>query len=88
MTADAIFQKLKMRLVMPIFEYICLSCGNEFEKLVPGNQVAVQCERCDSEQVEKKFSIFAAKVNASCGMKSNCPSADSAHCCSGGCPHH
>ncbi len=72
---------------MPIFEYECRNCGRSFEKLVTAS-TKVKCDKCDSEQVEKKFSTFAAKIGASCGRKSNCPSADSPHCCAGGCKHH
>lgn len=72
---------------MPIFEYECRSCGRSFEKLVTAS-AQVRCEQCDSDQVEKKFSTFAAKIGAACGRKSSCPSADSPHCCAGGCKHH
>ena len=44
---------------MPIFEYICKSCGEAFEKLVFGNQ-EITCPKCNSEDVKKKFSVFCA----------------------------
>ncbi len=73
---------------MPIFEYECRSCGNAFEKLVPNAASKVKCDKCDSGEVTKKLSAFSARVAASCGRKSNCPSADTPHCCAGGCKHH
>jgi len=60
---------------MPIFEFVCKSCGHVFESLVMGSGKIenVTCEECDSSDVEKKMSTFAAKsggktsgVGASC----------------------
>ncbi|MBN2654974.1 MAG: zinc ribbon domain-containing protein [Nitrospirae bacterium] len=42
---------------MPIFEYICSECKEEFEKLAYGSQT-VKCPKCGSENVAKKFSVF------------------------------
>lgn len=43
---------------MPIYEYQCNTCDEEFEKLVFGNK-AVSCPKCSSEDVKKKLSTFA-----------------------------
>lgn len=42
---------------MPIFEYRCGRCGQEFERLVFGSQT-VKCPACESEDVKKKPSLF------------------------------
>ena len=42
---------------MPIFEYACNACGEDFEKLVFGNQ-SVTCPKCSSEDIRKKLSLF------------------------------
>ena len=42
---------------MPIYEYECRDCGEEFEKLVFGTQ-KVTCPKCDSKDIKKKFSVF------------------------------
>lgn len=44
---------------MPLFEYVCTDCGNEFEKIVPTSKTAVQCAKCASARVEKKLSVFS-----------------------------
>lgn len=44
---------------MPIFEYACRGCGNEFETLVRGGETPA-CGQCASTDLEKKLSAFAA----------------------------
>lgn len=46
---------------MPIFEYTCLKCGKEFERLVLGKDVEVRCPSCEATEVSKHFSTFAFK---------------------------
>lgn len=58
---------------MPIFEYHCLVCNREFETLVRTSTPAVKCSHCGSELLEKKFSLFGAKV----GQSVDAPSAGS-----------
>jgi len=43
---------------MPIYEYACHKCGQEFETLVRSGTVA-DCPRCHSTDLEKKLSVFA-----------------------------
>ncbi|MBI4825333.1 MAG: zinc ribbon domain-containing protein [Nitrospirae bacterium] len=43
---------------MPIYEYRCNECGEEFEKLVMGKDAAISCPKCDSKDVTKKLSVF------------------------------
>ncbi|MGW8272362.1 MAG: FmdB family zinc ribbon protein [Thermodesulfovibrionales bacterium] len=42
---------------MPIFEYSCNVCRNDFEELVFGNR-KVLCPKCHSENIRKKLSRF------------------------------
>jgi putative FmdB family regulatory protein len=44
---------------MPIYEYKCSGCGENFEKLVFGNQ-EITCPKCNSKEIKKKFSVFSA----------------------------
>lgn len=49
---------------MPIYEYQCLSCRNEFETLVRASSPAPACPRCHGTDLEKKLSTFAARTAA------------------------
>jgi putative FmdB family regulatory protein len=44
---------------MPIFEYVCKQCSNEFEALVFGKDKA-ECPKCHSKKLEPQLSVFAA----------------------------
>jgi putative FmdB family regulatory protein len=46
-------------MVMPIYEYRCLGCGQQFEKLILPQSPAVVCPACSSESVERLISSFA-----------------------------
>ena len=43
---------------MPIYEYTCDDCGEEFEKLVFGSKPEVSCPKCSNNKVTKKMSAF------------------------------
>ena len=44
---------------MPIYEYLCSSCGRIFEKLVLGLDTSIECPSCPGASVEKQFSAFS-----------------------------
>ena len=45
---------------MPIFDFKCRACGEEFEALVmPGRDGTVTCTACASADVERQLSSFA-----------------------------
>ncbi len=52
---------------MPIFEYVCRECASEFEKIVFGEPLDIDCPACGSKKTEKMISTFAVSGN---GMKS------------------
>ena len=66
---------------MPIFEYVCNACSQEFEELVFGSNGAdeVTCPGCSSAEVKKKISLFASR-----GDGNNSASFSSAAACSTG----
>lgn len=43
---------------MPIYEYACGDCGNEFEALVRSDTTPV-CPSCHSTKLDKLLSVFA-----------------------------
>jgi len=45
---------------MPIYEYACKGCGNEFEMLIRGQKTPV-CPACESEDLERLLSLPRVK---------------------------
>lgn len=48
---------------MPIYEYTCTSCGDDFELLVR-HDTRVVCPRCASADIERRLSLPAVKSSA------------------------
>lgn len=46
---------------MPIYEYDCLECGHRFEFLAIRSDERAACPKCESERIEKAFSVFSSK---------------------------
>jgi putative FmdB family regulatory protein len=48
---------------MPVYEYLCITCGNAFEHFVrsASGSEPVVCPKCAGTQVNKQFSTFATK---------------------------
>ncbi len=70
---------------MPIYEYQCNQCGEDFEKLVFGNK-EVDCPKCSSPDVRKKLSAFGMSgvEKPSAGSSSGCSSCSKGSCSSCG----
>ncbi|MBU0511516.1 MAG: zinc ribbon domain-containing protein [Chloroflexi bacterium] len=50
---------------MPIYEFDCPECGEQFESLVFGFSTDhITCPECDSPNVKKKISLFASKSSS------------------------
>jgi len=47
---------------MPIYEYQCGQCQNEFEKLVLNTSEKISCPKCKSKKVRRVMSAFAFSV--------------------------
>lgn len=49
---------------MPIHEYACASCGNQFEKLLrrAADRDSLRCPSCNSAELNQQYSSFAAAV--------------------------
>jgi putative FmdB family regulatory protein len=58
---------------MPIFEFACEACGEEFERLIfRSEQDNVACPKCGSQSTRRLLSVFSgspleAKAAAGCG---------------------
>lgn len=74
---------------MPLFEFICKKCNRKFEVLIFGKD-SVICPECQSNEVVKQFSSFAAKSSSSnCAVIDSRPTiSGSNHKCSSGCCCH
>ena len=71
---------------MPIYEYICKECGNEFDAIrsMKEADTSIECKKCQSEKTQRKLSRFFAKsggrqltgsshnCNGTCGGGGNC----------------
>ncbi len=58
---------------MPIYEFECLECGVQFEKLVrkAGATGEVSCPMCESRKIEEKLSAFASVSKGGTSTKSS-----------------
>ena len=69
---------------MPIYEFTCSDCNDQFELLVRGEDTPV-CPSCQGSHLEKQFSVPAVGRTAS----GNLPMADAGGCgapqCQSGC---
>lgn len=73
---------------MPIYEYVCSKCNHQFEALVRNSEAKPTCPKCESSQLKRKLSTFAASVSAGkggCAHEAVCPSASPS--CKCGCGH-
>jgi putative FmdB family regulatory protein len=53
---------------MPIYEYLCESCGNKFEKLVRRSDAesaaAAGCPACGKPHLKQEYSTFAPRAGS------------------------
>lgn len=52
---------------MPIYEYLCESCGDKFERLVRRTEDALEagCPSCGEKHLAQQYSTFAARGGSS-----------------------
>ena len=70
---------------MPIYEYRCRRCGEEFERYVATVATAVACPSCAQSEVTRKLSVFGLRSDGT--AMSPMPSGGGG-CCGGGCSCH
>ncbi len=70
---------------MPIYEYVCLDCRNQFEqvRLMKDADVPISCTKCESPHTSRMLSMFFASSGgkAVAGSSGGCASCRS-HSCS------
>ena len=71
---------------MPIYEYVCQDCKEQFELLVRTDERAA-CPRCASKKLTRLFSTFAAHDGASSSDAGRCPQSQTSQCPDGQCPY-
>ncbi len=64
---------------MPIFEFLCRSCGNVFEKLLYGSSDEVSCGKCGSFELTKLLSKSSSLSGAK--QDGNVPGIGDTGCC-------
>jgi putative FmdB family regulatory protein len=72
---------------MPIYEFHCKGCEEDFEKLVPAGSTAPECPKCGGREVNRLLSVFASRSSGG-GMMRSGPSGSRGGCCGGGCGCH
>ncbi|MCX5907767.1 MAG: zinc ribbon domain-containing protein [Deltaproteobacteria bacterium] len=68
---------------MPIFEYHCQGCENDFEQIVFNSKTKVKCPRCQGSKVKKKMSAFGIKSGSkftAASSSGGCSSCSGHHC--------
>jgi len=58
---------------MPLYEYRCENCGQEFEKMLRFDQSddLPVCPICQSPDTQKRISVFSSKVSGGAFSASN-----------------
>ncbi len=70
---------------MPLFDYVCESCGQKSEILVRSAGQKIVCPACSSKKMKRQFSTFSTHMGRARSSETGaCPSAGT--CPSGTCP--
>ena len=72
---------------MPIYEYICDSCDERFEKIVINKQQEITYPKCSGKKATIQLSVFATAGSGS-STPSGGFSGGGGGCCGGGCSCH
>ncbi|MGE0760234.1 MAG: zinc ribbon domain-containing protein [Pirellulaceae bacterium] len=64
---------------MPLYEYICNRCQDEFELLVRG-QERPACPQCGSQSLRQQLSVVAVHSGSSRDAAAPCPTPSSGGC--------
>lgn len=67
---------------MPIYDFVCRQCGEEFEALVMGRDTPA-CPKCQGRDLQKQLSAFARRSRGQGGEQANGPSGSACAGCVG-----
>ena len=67
---------------MPIYEYRCRKCGEDFEFLarMSDGKTIVACPKCKSTRTQRLMSAFAGKIGNTAGSGASCGSCAATSC--------
>ncbi|WP_298817937.1 FmdB family zinc ribbon protein [Chloroflexus sp.] len=70
-----------------MYEYSCLDCARQFERLLPMNATdqTVTCPFCQSAQTRRRLSLFAAHSRGEAVAMASAPATTSGGCGCSGC---
>lgn len=72
---------------MPIYEYNCQECDEEFELLLRSADEEPRCPKCNTTAVERLLSVFSARATAKMPpCEGSLPRCSESRCRSGACP--
>ena len=63
---------------MPIYDYLCLDCGETSEVLIAGSADLPECDSCGSQELKK---LLSAHSSMSGSPKSTMPGLGDTACC-------
>ncbi len=70
---------------MPVYEYLCKKCGEDFEYLIRSGSDVPACPKCDGEKLEKKFSSFGFRSAGKDSVDTKSGSSSCSSCSSKSC---
>lgn len=73
---------------MPIYEYVCDACQEQFEKIVLNKQQEIVCPKCASKKATIQLSVFSSAASGGNAKSTTSSSGGGGSCCGGGCGCH
>ncbi|MBI2058906.1 MAG: zinc ribbon domain-containing protein [Nitrospirae bacterium] len=70
---------------MPIYEYVCKKCDQEFEELLRSRDEVVKCPGCGTKKVSRRLSIVGFKSGSTFVSASGGGGCGSGSCGGGSC---
>jgi putative FmdB family regulatory protein len=75
-------------MLMPIYEYVCDECQEQFEKIVMNKAQAIACPKCASSRNTIQLSVFSPPAGSPAKSPTSFSGGGGGGCGSGGCGCH